>query len=139
MSIFSVAWVYLGVSCCSFLIQFWKLFTLLYQWPATRTQNQSHTHRGLIRTSICRVIAAIIYVAVGIYTLRSQTAMTAFSLEVFAGIQFMWILNAFADVRLWQFLENRIIETAPPELLEPEVREAVTEKEGGSDDGTESP
>lgn len=114
MNITNVALMYTLVSCCSFGIQLWKLFTLLYQWPDTRTSTQSHTHRGLIRTSICRVIATIVYVAVGIYALRSESAMTIFSLEVFAGIQFMWILNAFADVRLWKFLENKIVE--PPEL-----------------------
>ena len=125
MNIFSVTWVYLGVSCCSFFIQFWKLFTLLYRWPDTRTTTQSHTHRGLIRTSICRVIAAIVYVAVGIYTLRSESVMTAFSLWVFAGIQLMWILNAFADVRLWEFLEKHIINPVPGEPVK---------KEGASDE-----
>lgn len=108
MSIFSVAILYMVVSCCTFSIQMWKLWTLLYQWPDTRTSGQSHVHRGLIRTSVCRVLAAFIYVTVGIYTLRSESVMTAFSLWVFAGVQFIWILNAFADVRLWRFLSKKV-------------------------------
>lgn len=111
MNIFSVAIMYMAVSCCTFIIQMWKLWTLLYQWPDTRTSHQSHVHRGLIRTSICRVLAGFIYVAVGIYTLRSESVMTEFSLWVFAGVQFIWILNAFADVRLWDFISKKDSET----------------------------
>jgi hypothetical protein len=111
MNIFSVAIMYMVVSCCTFIIQMWKLWSLLYQWPDTRTSGQSHVHRGLIRTSICRVLAAFVYVTVGIYTLRSESIMTEFSLWVFAGVQLIWILNAFADVRLWSFISRKVENT----------------------------
>jgi hypothetical protein len=56
-------------------------------------------------------MAALIYVMVGLWTLRNQSAMTQLSLGVFTLVQLMWISNAFADVRLWRFLSRNT--TAP--------------------------
>lgn len=107
----ALAWMYLGVSCVSLVIQSWKLRTLVSGWPVTPTVAESLTHRGLLRTSMSRVAAAIAYVAIAVWTLRDPSAMTTLGLAVFTGVQLMWISNAFADVRMWSYLRHH---TTPP-------------------------
>lgn len=127
MNIFSVAIMYMVVSCCTFVIQMWKFWSLLYQGPDVRNSNQTHFHRGLVRTSVCRVLVAFVYVTVGIYTLHSESIMTEFSLWVFGGIQLIWILNAFADVKLWNFISYKIDGATMDSL---ETTESTTTRSG---------
>jgi hypothetical protein len=55
---------------------------------------------GLIRTAVCRLFAALLYVGVGLATLESGQQGPLVGLAVFTIVQLMWQANAIADVRL---------------------------------------
>jgi hypothetical protein len=62
--------------------------------------------RGMIRTALCRVLAAVIYVVLSILELVYRNNFPLASLCVFIFVQFMWELNAVADVMLRRRLES---------------------------------
>jgi hypothetical protein len=104
---------YLVMSCISLLIQCRKLYTLISRWPVTPTLTETQTHRGLLRTSLCRVLAAMVYVGLAAESLRDQSIMTPTTDIVLTAIQLMWIANAFADVRLWRYLSRHTTPASP--------------------------
>lgn len=55
---------------------------------------------GLVRTALCRLVAALLYVAVGLLTLHTHSQGPLVGLGVFTVVQVMWQANAVADVRL---------------------------------------
>ena len=55
---------------------------------------------GLVRTGLCRLFAALLYVGVGLTTLHTHTQGPLIGLGVFTAVQVMWQANAVADVRL---------------------------------------
>jgi hypothetical protein len=55
---------------------------------------------GLVRTAICRLLAALLYVGVGLATLESGQQGPLVGLAVFTIVQLMWQANSIADVRL---------------------------------------
>lgn len=57
----------------------------------------------MVRTAVCRVIAAGAYVAFGVTTLAAG-ALPVLALIVFTGVSVLWQLNALADVRLRRWL-----------------------------------
>jgi hypothetical protein len=57
-------------------------------------------YRGLRRTSICRVGAAIAYVLVGVNAIWPRFEVIIFTFVVYSAIQTLWQLNAWADLRL---------------------------------------
>lgn len=71
---------------------------------------------GLLRTSICRVCAAIAYVLVGINAIWPRFEVLIFTFVVFCLIQGVWQLNAWADLRLARRLRAvpRPATVAPP-------------------------
>jgi hypothetical protein len=95
-----LAALFVVVSLVSLAIQSGALLTLLFKWPIASTGPASRIHRGLLRTSICRVVAAVGYVVTGSVILISRDALPYLSLSTFTGVQVLWIVNAFADVRL---------------------------------------
>lgn len=93
-----LAWLFLGVSGVSTIIQGGSLRKLLGSPKASG--REYGVHLGMVRTAVCRVAAAGAYVAFGVTTLVMGEALPVLALIVFAGIQVMWQLNAWADVRL---------------------------------------
>lgn len=95
--------IFLVISIISFYVQLTAL-SKLHFWPKTTpTTNDRTVYRGLLRTSICRFIAAVIYVALALANLTtaiSQSALAIASLIVFCLVQLIWQVNAIADVRL---------------------------------------
>jgi hypothetical protein len=55
---------------------------------------------GLVRTALCRLFAALLYVGVGLMTLHTHAQGPLIGLGVFTAVQVMWQANAVADVRL---------------------------------------
>lgn len=56
-------------------------------------------HRGLIRTSACRVLAAAIYVVLAAITIGTGS-LPSLTLLVFSVVQVIWMTNAALDIRL---------------------------------------
>lgn len=106
-----LAVLFVLVSLVTLAVQTGALLTLLFRWPIAGTGTDSMVHRGLLRTSICRVVAAVGYVITGSVILISRDALPVLSLSTFTGVQLLWILNAFADVRL----RRRLAEEASPD------------------------
>lgn len=97
--------VFLVVSVGSSLIQGNSLWRLTRLRPAGGEQRR--VHAGMLRTSICRVAAAASYVVIGLITLLTRESLPVLALVVFCGVQVMWQVNAYADLRLRRSLNNR--------------------------------
>jgi hypothetical protein len=81
--------ILLSVSLLSFAVYACSLTTLLVQ----------PVRKGLVRTAVCRVVSALIYLTIALITLRGID-LGSVALFVFIGIQLMWQGNAVADARL---------------------------------------
>jgi hypothetical protein len=57
-------------------------------------------HRGLVRTAVCRLVAALLYVGVALATLHRNDQGPLIGLGVFTAVQLMWQANSIADVIL---------------------------------------
>jgi hypothetical protein len=57
-------------------------------------------HRGLVRTAVCRLVAALLYVGVALATLHRNDQGPLIGLGVFTVVQLMWQANSIADVVL---------------------------------------
>jgi hypothetical protein len=68
---------------------------------------------GLVRTAMCRLLAALLYVGVGLATLESGQQGPLLGLAVFTLVQLMWQANAIADVRLTR--KARSVKMSDPE------------------------
>lgn len=68
--------------------------------PAVITVRGLLVYRGLLRTSLCRVLAAFLYVTIGTVILIHQEALPVLSLVTFSSVQLFWMINSMADVRL---------------------------------------
>jgi hypothetical protein len=93
----AVSVIFLIISLASFTIQLLAL-AKLYYWPSS-----SDIHKGLLRTSICRFAAAVLYVGLAVTTLASVASerdLTVMTLAGYCLVQLMWQANAVADVRL---------------------------------------
>lgn len=101
--------VFMGVALVSLTIQTVMLI-LLIEKLSTQSTIERLTYNGLLRTSVCRVIAAILYVGVGIATLTLPPGWEIFVLMVFIVVQVLWWINAGADVFLRRYIEksNRV-------------------------------
>lgn len=62
---------------------------------------------GLVRTALCRLAAALLYVGVGLLTLHTNTEGPLVGLGVLTAVQVMWQTNAVADVRLARRFRRR--------------------------------
>jgi hypothetical protein len=96
--------LYLSMSILSLLWQGSTLIRLVRD--STLRSRATLPYRGLLRTSVCRVTAAIVYVLVSINALWPRFAVLVFTFVVLTLIQAMWQLNARADLRLAQRLKT---------------------------------
>lgn len=113
MTVLIINTVFLVVSLVSLLIQAFALGRLR-AWPATRG-NDTAVYRGLLRTSVCRVVAAGLYVLLGTASLLTGTTLALLlALSVFTGVQLLWWGNATADVRLRRRLAHDLRTPPPP-------------------------
>jgi predicted membrane protein len=94
-----LAILYLSVSCESLIAQSVSLWKIL-KWRFHDGEDQRRVHYGMLRTAICRVIAASIYVGVGFVAIFIPRIWPVVAWIVFSLIQLMWQANAFADVHL---------------------------------------
>lgn len=99
--------IFLVVSISSFYVQLAAL-SKLHFWPkAAAGSLDAGMYRGLLRTSICRFAAAVIYVGLAMANLTtaiSPKGLAVASLIVFVAVQLIWQANAIADVRLRRHL-----------------------------------
>lgn len=93
-----VAIVFLIVSLISIVWQGQALIRLVRD--SSLRSRATEAYGGLLRTSICRVSAAIAYVLVGINAIWPQFEVLIFTLVVYSAIQTVWQANAWADLRL---------------------------------------
>ena len=90
MTTFTFGLLLLAVSLISLLTYLISLHSLLLQ----------PRRRGLIRTAVCRVLAAFMYSVIAMSTLAGKPASILITLGTFIGIQLMWQANSIADVLL---------------------------------------
>lgn len=102
-----LAVVFVAVSVVTFIVQTVALVRLL-SWPVISTVSGTLVHRGLLRTSMCRVAAAATYVIAGTTIWLNREALPVLSLAVFSAVQVLWMGNALADVRLRRRLTSDI-------------------------------
>jgi len=91
--------VFMGVSLVSLTLQTVMLILLIGKFSTTSSIERL-TYNGLLRTAVSRVIAAILYVGVGVATLILLPGWEIFALMVFIAVQVLWWVNAGADVLL---------------------------------------
>jgi UDP-N-acetylmuramyl pentapeptide phosphotransferase/UDP-N-acetylglucosamine-1-phosphate transferase len=101
-----LAWLFLVVSVVSTVVQ-GTAFVKILRWRYKGTDKKARVHFAMVRTAGCRVMAAAIYIAVGITTLLAQQALPVLALVVFSFVQILWQANSFADVRLRRDLEGK--------------------------------
>lgn len=77
------------VSLLSLTVYVWSLAKLLVRSP----------RRGLVRTAVCRVIAALIYTTTACLVVAG-VELHSVPLFVLVAVQMMWQGNAVADARL---------------------------------------
>src|SRR5437879_66405 len=120
MTVLVINVVFLVVSVVSLAIQGLAL-RRLRTWPPAHGQAAT-VFRGLLRTSICRVGAAGLYVLLGTATLLAGNTVLALllALSVFTGVQLVWWGNAAADLRLRRrFSDSLTSPAAPPSTAPP--------------------
>jgi len=98
-SITALAVIFVAVSVVSLTVQVVAL-SKLFAWPTVITSRGTLVYRGMLRTSLCRVLAALTYVVIGTVILINQAALPILSLTVFSSVQILWMANAVADVQL---------------------------------------
>jgi hypothetical protein len=104
---------YLAMSTISLL---WQSSTLLrLRRDSTLRSRATLPYHGLLRTSICRVAAAIAYVLVSINALWPRFEVLIFTFVVLSLIQAVWQLNSWADLRLARRLRAGAGTTASPQ------------------------
>lgn len=86
-----------------------------WQWPLSPRRRR--VHAAMVRTAVCRVVAAAVYVGVGISTLIAQETLPFLALVVFSAVQLMWQANSVADIRLHRVLDR---EPSPPAETTPD-------------------
>lgn len=64
-----------------------------------RLTQQAH-HKGLVRTATCRIVAALIYIAVGVVSTVGSEYSTVVALIAFVIVQLIWQSNSIADVMI---------------------------------------
>lgn len=90
--------VFLLVSVSSLGMQasaWWRL----HRQGATGARVAAEAHHGLVRTATCRVIAAALYVGLGVTSVLAKTS-PGLALGIFTVVQVLWQGNALADLRL---------------------------------------
>jgi hypothetical protein len=95
--------------------------SLLWQGTALRTlvrdsdlrSRATAAYGGLRRTATCRVGVAVTYVLVGINAIWPRVEVLLLTFAVYAVVQAIWQLNAWADLRLARRLKapDHVVET----------------------------
>lgn len=93
-----IVYAYLAMSVASLIWQGSALIRLIRD--SSLRSRATAAYGGLLRTSICRVGAAIAYVLVGVNALWPRFEVLIFTFVVFCLIQAVWQLNSLADLRL---------------------------------------
>ena len=100
-----IAVVFLAVSLTSLTVQSVSLARIYRSVSATPARLLAG--RGLLRTSSCRVTAAVLYVAVGVLALLMPSTAGVVALGAFVLVQVLWWANSVADVRLQHHLRTQ--------------------------------
>lgn len=100
-----LALAFLGVSCLSLACQVLAFTRLAAQRAATPVEEL--VGAGYLRTVACRVLAAVIYVAVAVAQLSGDGSLSAEALVVFTSVQAIWQANSLMDIRARRALSQR--------------------------------
>jgi hypothetical protein len=90
--------LFLIVSLVSLSVQMMAIRKLV-MWPKVHGSEQVMVHRSMVRTVVCRVVAAGMYVMLGIYTLTAGPNLSV-SFGLFTLVQVLWQVNSIADIKL---------------------------------------
>lgn len=96
-------WVFLGVSLASCTLQCTALVDMLCAGAPRRDP----VARGLLRTVVSRVVAALAYIVLASLSLAFPSATAALAVVTFTAVQFLWITNAALDVQLRRQIAHR--------------------------------
>lgn len=99
MSTTTIAVVFLTVSYIGLIVQLLSLIRLVSQAPEP-TETARTAYHGLIRTSACRVAAALLYIFIGTNALFFGIDKPVATLGTFCFVQILWMVNGRMDVRL---------------------------------------
>jgi hypothetical protein len=99
-----LAILFLVVSVSSLGVQGVALWRVAHAFADTRMKIR--VHDGMVRTAVCRTVAALLYVTTGIAALTAHPFLPVVALAVLLSVQVMWQINAIADVRLRRDLER---------------------------------
>lgn len=114
MTVTVAAIIYLSVSVLNAASQTVSLIYLRRRAPIQR-----RVHRALVRTATWRVVAAYLYVGVGIVTFAVPPVLAVLALSVFSFTQIVWQVNAFADMALRRHLAETESPTTRPDTGRP--------------------
>jgi len=93
-----LALVFLLASCASLAFQALAFARLAVQRAATPAEEL--VGGGFLRTVACRILAAVIYVAVAAVQLAGDGTLSAEALIVFSVVQLIWQANSLMDIRV---------------------------------------
>lgn len=96
----TLAWTFLAVSVTSGVVQATALRRMLHR------PHDDHVTGALLRTSACRVVAALAYVVLATVTLADPQTGAVPAVATFTAVQLMWITNGVLDVRLRRRLDT---------------------------------
>jgi len=97
--------IFLVVSALALVVQGTSLYRLVHRGrPATPGGRLAYW--GLLRTSGLRVVVAVMYVTVGVFSLLRPPTTGTVALLVFAATQLAWTVSGLLDVRLRRQLDQ---------------------------------
>jgi hypothetical protein len=100
----SLVLLFLVVSCLSLVLQVLAFVRLALR--RARTATEELVSGGYLRTVLCRVVAATIYVVVGAVQLAGDGTLTAEALVVFTSVSILWQINSLLDLRIRRALSR---------------------------------
>jgi len=113
-----VSVLFLIISVVSLVVQSVALYRITHD-----ITTRGPAYSGLLRTSVCRVVASTLYTMLGITTIIEPVVFE--SLLVFGVVQLLWQANAIADVALKRRLQRGEPRHArPPVAAGPGARRA---------------
>lgn len=99
MSALVVTAIFMVVTLISLTVQSVAVIKLHRRRALISTSRQYLVHRRLYRTVVCRALAALLYLCVGIYSMTIGPNPVV-SIGLFTAVQLLWQANSLADLKL---------------------------------------
>lgn len=90
----------MSVTLLGFLLLTVSLVSVLIYMVALGQILVNEHQQGMVRTAVCRLLAALLYVGVGLLTIQTHEKGPLVGLGVFTVVQLMWQFNSIADLLL---------------------------------------